>query len=42
MWAERNTQIGKELTGALMSTLIALALSNLNVIPAAAPQVRCC
>jgi len=38
LWAERHTQAGKELTGALVATLVALALSNLGVIPVAAPQ----
>ena len=38
LWAER-TKWGKEMSGALISTLVGLALSNLNVIPSEAPHV---
>jgi uncharacterized membrane protein len=34
-----RTRWGKELSGALLATLIGLALSNLNIIPAKAPHV---
>ncbi len=35
-----RTRVGKELSGALISTLLGLALSNLRVIPAHAPAVH--
>lgn len=38
LWAER-TKWGKEMSGALLSTLIGLAISNLRVIPAESPLV---
>ncbi|GAB4821763.1 hypothetical protein N2152v2_008809 [Parachlorella kessleri] len=38
LWAER-TKWGKEMSGALISTLVGLALSNLNIIPSEAPHV---
>ena len=36
---EQRTRWGKEMSGALLSTLLGLALSNLGVIPSEAPQV---
>lgn len=38
LWAEQ-TKLGKEMSGALLSTLAGLCLSNLNIIPAEAPHV---
>ncbi|KAL4859151.1 putative membrane protein YjcL [Chlorella vulgaris] len=38
LWCER-TKWGKEMSGALLSTLFGLALSNLGVVPAEAPHV---
>ncbi|KIY99914.1 hypothetical protein MNEG_8047 [Monoraphidium neglectum] len=36
MWAERNTRIGKELSGALVATLAGMALANCGYLPAPA------
>lgn len=38
LWCEQ-TKWGKEMSGALLSTLFGLALSNLGVVPAEAPHV---
>lgn len=44
MWAERNTRVGKELSGALVATLAGMALANFGYLPpqaahAAPPEV---
>ncbi|KAL4186838.1 hypothetical protein AMTRI_Chr09g15940 [Amborella trichopoda] len=37
LWSEKNTKIGSALSGALVSTLVALAASNLGIIGCEAP-----
>ncbi|KAM1002279.1 hypothetical protein ACFX2C_002728 [Malus domestica] len=37
IWSENNTKIGSALSGALMSTLIGLAASNLEIISSNSP-----
>jgi len=38
VWAERNTSLGKELSGALVATLVGMALANTGVLPPHPPE----
>lgn len=38
MWAERNTRVGRELSGALVATLAGMALANTGYLPPHPPE----